>query len=99
MNISSILILFTLCLFKDILFDTWPNVRIQENITLGAPYPIDLDKYPDSTRLADLKSAIEKGNNKSAQHPDSQIALQKAYDKEVSKGWMLPKNRELSCDN
>ena len=63
---------------------------IIHNITLGASYPIDLSQYDETDRLSDLHAAMAKGNNKSALHPDSIPALKKAYDKEVSKGWMLP---------
>lgn len=56
----------------------------------GASYPIDLQKYSETTRLSDLEAGIVKGNNKSAEHPEGRIALQKAYTKEVNKGWMIP---------
>ena len=61
--------------------------RIRENITLGVSYPINLDEYDNETRMSDLRAGIQKGNNKSAAHPESVIALQKAYNKEVDKGW------------
>ena len=54
-----------------------------------------MEEYDDKTRLEDLHAAIEKGNNKSALHPQSIIALQSAYTKEVEKGWMLPVRKDI----
>ena len=73
------------------LIDCHKNAKtIRRNISTGVDYPIKLDDYNDTDRLADLKAAMEKGNNKSASHPESIIALEKSYTKEVAKGWMLP---------
>ena len=54
--------------------------------TLGAKYSLkpDLD-YSAETKRKDLLGAIEKGNNKSAQHPDIEATIDKNYYKEVKK--------------
>ena len=63
--------------------------------THGAKYGFkdDLD-YSEETRQSDLRGAIKKGNNKSASNPEDLPILDKNYNKEISKGWMIPFTKE-----
>ena len=61
----------------------------------GARYGFkDNLEYPEETRRSDLRAAIKKGNNKSASKTEDLPILDKNYNKEVSKGWMIPFTKE-----
>ena len=63
--------------------------------TEGARYGFRDDlSYPEETRKSDLRAAIKKGNNKSASKVEDLPILDKNYNKEVSKGWMIPFTKE-----
>ena len=69
--------------------------KIKDIITKGAAYGFDVKKdYKEETRIADLHSSIKRGNNKSALDPTHKEFIQKNYNKEVKKGWMLPIPKE-----
>ena len=65
--------------------------KFESICTMGAKYSLkpDLD-YSAETKRKDLLGAIEQGNNKSAQHPDVEATIDKNYNNEVKKGWMIP---------
>ena len=68
------------------LFDLHKNGdKLKDMYTHGIQYPIQ-DTYPE--RKSDLNKAILESNNGSARGKDEFIA--KSYDKEVSRGWMIP---------
>jgi hypothetical protein len=51
-------------------------------------------EYTEETRMSDLIIAVKKGNNKSASDEKDLPILDKNYNKEVSKGWMIPFTKE-----
>ena len=61
---------------------------IINSINNGISYP--LHPIDEQSRLADIDFMIERGNHKSAQSPENQQAIIKAFDKEVSNCWMIP---------
>jgi len=65
--------------------EDWPEIR--DIISKGCDYK--LGPSPDEeTRMTDLTAMLERGNHKSAK--DNIKTLNKAFTKEVEKGWLLP---------
>lgn len=62
--------------------------KFKNVISHGVIYPSD--PINEKQRLSYIKYMSQGGNHPSALSPDGLIAVQKAYDKEVSKGWKLP---------
>ena len=67
----------------------WTKFESMCNVGVKYSFPKDLE-YSKETKQDDLLAAIEQGNNKSAQHPDVAKIMDKNYEKEVLKGWMIP---------
>ena len=69
--------------------------KFKDIITKGAAYGFDeKKKYNKETRIANLHTSIKRGNNKSALDPAQEDFIRKNYQKEVTKGWMLPIPKE-----
>ena len=64
-------------------------VEIKNIITKGCEYNM-INEPDEKTRLSDLLAMIERGNHKSSKSDENFPALQKAFDKEVKRGWLLP---------
>jgi len=65
--------------------EDWPDIR--DTISKGCDYKLGPD--PDEkTRTSDLKAMLKRGNHKSAK--SNMDTLNKAFTKEVEKGWLLP---------
>ena len=59
--------------------------EIKDIISKGCNYQLD-----EKTRMEDLLSMLDRGNHKSAKSDENAPALLKAFEKEVSRGWLLP---------
>ena len=67
--------------------DDWDDIK--DIITKGCDYKLE-EEVDDETLKSDLTAMIKRGNHKSAKTADNIKALQKTFDKEISRGWMLP---------
>ena len=65
--------------------EDWPEIR--QIIEEGCNYQLEADS-DEETRLSDLKAMIARGNHKSAKVHHA--ILDKAFTKEILKGWLLP---------
>jgi len=63
--------------------------EIKSIISRGCDYQLEPDPN-EATRLQDLQAMLDRGNHKSAKSDENAPALMKAFDKEVSRGWLLP---------
>ena len=61
---------------------------IKDIITRGATYP--LKPITESERLEDISFMLERGNHKSAKLKENDVALEKAFSKEVGHHWVIP---------
>ena len=67
--------------------EDWREIR--SIITKGCDYQLE-DNLDERTRISDLRAMLERGNHKSANCDENAPALRKAFEKEVSRGWLLP---------
>ena len=66
-----------------------PDFNLIQNIIVeGAQYP--LEKIEENDRLADLNFHLARGNHQSALTSDNNIALKKAFQKELDAQWAIP---------
>jgi len=67
--------------------EDWPLFR--DILTKGCDYKLE-EEPNEKTRMEDLQSMLQRGNHKSAQSIENAAAVSKAFEKEVSRGWLLP---------
>ena len=79
-NIDHLKILFSL-------HEDWKEFR--SIICNGCNYKLE-DTVDETTRKADLKAMIKRGNHKSALEEKNYKVLEKAFTKEVELGWSIP---------
>ena len=63
--------------------------EIKSIISQGCNYQLE-DDPSEKIRIEDLRAMLDRGNHKSATSEENAPALLKAFDKEVSRGWLLP---------
>ena len=64
-------------------------IELKSIIQNGCDYKMS-PQVDEKTRQSDLSAMIKRGNHKSASSKNAKLILQKAFDKEISRGYLLP---------
>ena len=67
--------------------EDWESIK--QMLSVGIIYPMT-EQQTESERISDITAMIKRGNHPSVMRDNNFEVLQKAYDKEVKHGWLIP---------